>query len=139
VGTVEQVGLHLLGAAPQLRGELPLLAARVAHPDELGHVLDAMDDQPGRAAVAEHRGIDRAPVALLERSVGGADVVLLDRHHVTLAGPQHGLQRSAEAAHPGRFGVSGVVREHVEDGAADDLLALGHRRVQVRVVDGDDP
>jgi hypothetical protein len=35
-------------------------------------------------------------------------------------------------------GIVGVVREDVEERAADDLVAARHRRVRVRVADSDD-
>src|SRR5690242_1791646 len=100
-----------------------------------------MDDVHELALCVEHRDVSRAPVSLLEsptRGFGSADVVLLDRHGVRGPSLAHAIERRAQVADPGGRRVVGVVGEHLEQSAADDLVALGHRGGEIRLVYGRD-
>src|SRR5689334_25119795 len=100
-----------------------------------------MDDVHELALRVEHRDVGRAPVSLLEsptRGFGPADVVLLDRHGVRGPALAHAIERRAQVADPGGRRVVRVVGEHFEQSAADDLLALGHRGGEIRLVHGRD-
>ena len=105
---------------------------------ECGHVLDAMDDELELASGSENGGVDRAPVALHERAVGLADVVLLDGHGVGRERPSYPIERGAQVGRPRGGGVVGVVRERVEDVAAAKVLASGHRRIEIGGIRGHD-
>jgi len=137
----ENLAFHHRRALLQFVRQRLLAALALLQPDELGHVLDAMDDVPEPFVVVQHGRVPRAPVPLLEAAAAllrPADVVLLHGHRVGNAALAHALERRAQVADPGRLVVVRVVREHVEDAAAGDLVALRHRRVEVRVADRDD-
>lgn len=126
-------GEHLLGVAP--RPGLALVA------DVLGHVLDAMDDERRPPVRARHRGVDRAPPALLPAAARGlraTDRVALHRQHVGAAEILDARERGAHVAHAVGVGVGGVVREDVEQAAALELLAGRHRRLEIRLAHRDD-
>jgi hypothetical protein len=134
------VGALQLGRAAQDLGRL--LVAALLQPDVLGHVLDAVDDVAQALVLVQDRRVARAPVAHLEAPafLGRApDVVLLHGHRVGRAAVAHAFQRRAQVAHAVRRRVVGVVREDVEDPATDDLVALRHRRREVRIAHRDDP
>ena len=101
-----------------------------------------MDDVGELAGVGQDRSVLRAPETLLEAAallLGPLDVVLLHRHRVGDLLLPDPFERGREVAHPGRLGVIRVVREDIEDPPADDLLAPGHRRLEVGVACRDDP
>ena len=134
-GPQVDLGLHLLRAAPELFGELRLLGPLLLEADELRHVFDPVDDVR-HPAVHEDRRIDGAPVPLLEPAalgLGSANVVLLDRHGVGDTILEHPVERGSQVSGPGGVRVVGVVREDVEETAAEDLLPLGHRGAQIRI------
>ena len=81
----QDLRLHLRRLPAQLGRHGLLLALELLEPDELGHVLDRVDDVFEPAGGVEHRRVDRAPVAHLVAAalvIGLADVVLLDGHRV---------------------------------------------------------
>jgi hypothetical protein len=112
----------------------PLTA--LAQLDELGHVLDPVDDVPDAAQVVQDGRVHRAPVAHLEPAALGIrppDVVLLHGHRVGPAGLAHPLERRAQVADAGRRRIVGVVGEDVEDAPSQDVVAADHGRSHVRV------
>ena len=132
----------VVGPAEPLDHDLALAEQRVAfgtlpvQADELRHVLDAVED-PGDGAVGRaDRRVDRAPVALLESATlrcRTLDVVFLDRHGIGEAKVKDTLQRGAEVRHAGRAGVVRIVREDLEEVAADDPRSLGHGGAKVGI------
>lgn len=134
--------LEFTGAGVQLglQDPVPVGARAAAGPDQLGDLLDPVNEQLDLAVRAEDGGVAGAPVPLLplSRPTGCLDVVPLKGHGVALPGLQHPAQGGGQIAHAGRRGVVRVVREDVEEIAAHDLLAAapGHAqelRVDVRV------
>jgi hypothetical protein len=145
--------LDLLGAAEHLgvhpaRDGLEVLADRVEphllplQLDELGDVLDAMDEVPDRAVRAEHGRVHGAPVSHFDAATlrfGARDVVLLDGHRVWGSRGEHARERRPQCRDRARRGaVDGVVGKHVEQDASHEVLALHHRGVQVRIGHGRD-
>ena len=61
LGAPENLILHLAGVCSQRLGALLLLAFLLLQPDELGDILDGVDDVP-ELPVDHDRRIDRAPV-----------------------------------------------------------------------------
>ena len=119
-----QVLLALAGVQRRLR------------PNELGRVLEAMDDPQQLAGVREHGRVERGPVALLDAStlaLGAADLVLLDIHRIGALSGDDLLQGRSQGDRADR-----IVAEHVEDRSADDRLAPGLHRVEIRVTRVDD-
>jgi hypothetical protein len=138
------VDLRLGGGfvGPELLGDALLLGFEVLQPDELGDVLDPMDDEPERTRGVEDRQVHRAPETLFEAAAFGirsADVIALDRHRVRYARGQDAIERRPQVRDPGRVGLFRIVGEDVEDRPADDRLPPGHRRAQIRIGHGDDP
>ncbi len=110
-------------------------------PDELGDILDPMDDVQQLALRSQHRAVDRAPEALLEMAalmLRAPDVVFLERHGIGHPVADDAIERCLEIAGAGGGGIVGIVGEHVEESAPDDLVAPRHRRAQVRVAHRDD-
>jgi hypothetical protein len=119
----------------------PIPLPALPQPDELGHVLDPVDDVADTAQVVHDGRVHRAPVAHLEPPALGlrpADVVLLHRHRVRPARLAHPLERRAQVADAGRGRIVGVVGEDVEDAAPEDVVAADHGRGQVRLAHRDD-
>lgn len=128
-GAGVQLGLQRPGPVP---AEPPATGA-----DQFGDLLHPVQHQGHPPVRAEDRGVDRAPVPLLPPAgpVGVLDVVALQRHGVALPGGHHPQQRRLEVVRAGRGGIVGVVGEHIEHVAADDLATGAPRRAQIRLVD----
>ena len=132
---------HLAGPRAQRFGQSLLLGAALLEANEVGDVLDAVDDVFHGAARVEHRRVERAPVPLFEAaSFRGrlGDVVLLDGHRVGGACLQNPLERRAQVARAGRGRILGVVGKDVEQPATEDGRPVRHGRPQIGVARGDD-
>ena len=136
---------QLAVALGRSRGELlergRVLSMSLLQLHEVGHVLDAMDDERDTAVIIEDGRIDGAPVPLLEASPlgGGArNIVLLNRDRVGLTRGEHARERRAQVCDAALRGIVGVRREHVEDPAAEDSFAFGLGRAKVRITHRED-
>jgi hypothetical protein len=91
---VELLQLPCAGVQLGLPHPLGTGARAVAHPEQLGDLLDAVHDQDDVPVGPEHRRVHRAPVALLPLAgaLGALDVVALHGHGVALTGGQHPVQ-----------------------------------------------
>jgi hypothetical protein len=137
-GAEVDLRFHLLRPAPELLGELVLLAPELLQADELGHVLDAVDDVRDPPVGADDGRVHRAPVALLEAAVGPPDVVLLHRHRVGDTVREDPVDRGLQVPDAARVRVPRVVREDLEQGTAEDAFARRHGRAQIGVAHRDD-
>ncbi len=132
----EAVGaLHLLRPLQQHGLARDRLLARaegdLLQPLQLGDVHRVLDDEGRLSRLVQERRVHRRPVADLEAAALGdrqGDGIGDQRDGVGLAGGDHQLERLAHP--PPRLAGIG---EHLEDAAADQLLAaaLGHRAIGV--------
>jgi hypothetical protein len=111
---------------------------RLLQPDEFGDVFHSVNDVPELARFAEHGGVQGAPVPGLERAVGLANVVFLERHRVGHSLLTHAIERRPQVPRAGRLGILGVVRERFEDASSDELCARRHRGAQICLGHPDD-
>jgi hypothetical protein len=131
--------LHLVDPIAQFLSQLPLRGSMPLDLHELGNVVDAVEDVHELSATVEDRCVMRAPKALFEATalrVRTTDVVLLHGHRIGYPSSQDALNRRARVVDRGRFGFIGVVGKNIEHTAADDLVALRERRLQIRVAGG---
>src|SRR5437870_6620239 len=99
-----------------------VFAALLLASNGLGHVLDAMDDIRQAAIRPEDRRVDGPPVTLLEAAflpLRSAYVVFLQGHHVGNPTLQHPIQRSTHGLSARRVVVVRIVREDLEEPAAE--------------------
>jgi hypothetical protein len=100
-----------------------------------------MDQQRDLARGIENRGIDRTPITLFETAAfrgGPAHVIFLHRHRIGRLALQRAHERGPQIADAGGVRRIGIVGKDVEDIAAENLLAAGHRRLEVGVRHRDD-
>ena len=139
LASAEQLRLHLQVPALEGHRALPLFIATEGQEHGVRDVLHPVDEVEHLALGGEDRGVDGAPVPLLEIAslgLGTADVVLLHGHGVRRAGGPRSLERGAQVAHARGVRIRGVVGEHLEQGAAKDALAGRHGGTQVGIADG---
>jgi hypothetical protein len=128
------------------------IGARFDHPDspcallhrafaaahEFGDVLDVVDDEGDRSVGAQHRGVDRTPVVNLESAVSVGNVIFLHAHQIGGALLYRPFKRKAQIAFAGRRRMVGIVRKDRKQALADDLVAVGSRRLQIAILDVED-
>jgi hypothetical protein len=91
--------------------------AGLLEPNELGDVVDRVQDVGEPPVRPQDRRVDRGPVAGLEAAaldLGPPDVVLLHGHGVGGQGAPDPVQGRPQVALAGGFGVVGVVGEDLE-------------------------
>ena len=121
-------------------GALLLVNALLFEANELGAILDAMNDVGHLLVGAKARRVKRAPMPFLEASallLRLADVVLLDRHGVRHAILQHPFQGGSQVADTCRGRIARIIRKYFEDSLAKNLFALRHGCAQVGIADCD--
>jgi hypothetical protein len=121
---VEQLAQPVLARACRL--------ALLAQAHDVGHVLEAGDRVLDRAAFAPDRRGDDVPVALLEAAARKRQVVALHAERFRGAAgedPSVHLARDLVRA----FLRAGILRKGIEQGTADERVALGAGGVEVAV------
>ena len=124
----ENLGFHLL----HKRERLDALGLRLL-PNELRHVLNAMDQIHDPAVRPQHGGVDRAPVTFLEDAVRPPYVVFLDGHGVWSDGLEHPVEGRAQFRDTRCRKVLGIIGENLEDTPAEQVLPLSHRCLKICV------
>ncbi len=124
-----------------LLAKLPQMASVRARPHKLGHVFHAMDNPSELACAVQHRCVERAPVPDLETAafrIRTADIVFLQSHRVGAKTGLHAGKRGLQIRGACCVGFVRIVRKHIEEAPADDLVAFRHRRGAIGVADGND-
>jgi len=124
---MERDRLELVGHLEHSEEELPL-CLRVELVLQEGADAAADRGQRVRDPVPHELGVveERAPVLGRSPARGLPDLA------------QHPLERRTQVGLAGGAGVVRIVREHLEEAAPEDLVALRHRRAEVGVADGGD-
>ena len=120
----------------------PVVPSPTRRPDELGDVLDLVDDEAETSRRVEDGPVHEAPEPLLVAAALGVpapDVVPLHDHRVGDPGGPDLLERGPQVVHAAGRRIAWVVREDLEEVAPDDRRPLHHRRLEVGVARGDDP
>ena len=133
------VGASKLSKHPLLLlREILGLMLLMLQPRDLRDVLHSMDDPSNVIEGVEDRVVSRAPMPLLEYTVGAPHVIFLHRHDVGLLELPHPVQRGCQVADPARFRVRRVIREDLEQVAPHDLITSGHGGGQIGIARPDD-
>jgi len=110
-------------------------------PNEVGHILDAVDDECYFIVRSQNGRVDGAPISFFKSSTLRfrlSNVVFLHGHGVGNFSGENSLKGRTQVANSGSRWIIQMVRKNLKDATAQNVLAPGHGGAKIRVSDGGD-